>query len=395
MFISDEIEFIGVNDHAVDLFEGQYKVPHGMSYNSYVIKDEKIAVMDTADGHFTAEWLQNLARALGGRTPDYLVAQHMEPDHSAGIAAFMQAYPKAKIVASSKAFVMIGQFFGTQYEDRRVVVGEGDTLSLGSRTLHFIAAPMVHWPEVIVTYDDKDKILFSADGFGTFGAIDTQSETGGAKGAAKEAWADEARRYYIGIVGKYGVQVQSLLKKAASLDIRTICPLHGEILKENLGYYLGLYDTWSAYRAETDGVLIAYASVYGNTKKAAEALAAKLRENGCKEVKVIDLARADMSEATAQAFRYNKIVLASVTYNGDVFPCMRAYVESLTERNFQKRTVGMIENGSWSPMAARTMKKMLENSKEIVYAEPIVTLRSAQNGESEAQLAALAGALSK
>lgn len=395
MFISDEIEFIGVNDHAVDLFEGQYKVPHGMSYNSYVIKDEKIAVMDTADGHFTAEWLQNLARALGGRTPDYLVAQHMEPDHSAGIAAFMQAYPKAKIVASSKAFVMIGQFFGTQYEDRRVVVGEGDTLPLGSRTLHFIAAPMVHWPEVIVTYDDKDKILFSADGFGTFGAIDPRSETGGAKGAAKETWADEARRYYIGIVGKYGVQVQSLLKKAASLDIRMICPLHGEILKENLGYYLGLYDTWSAYRAETDGVLIACASVYGNTKKAAETLAAKLRENGCEEVKVIDLARADMAEATAQAFRYNKIVLASVTYNGDVFPCMRAYIESLTERNFQKRTVGMIENGSWSPMAARTMKKMLENSKEIVYAEPIVTLRSAQNGESEAQLAALAGALSK
>ena len=395
MFISNEIEYIGVNDHAVDLFEGQYKVPQGMSYNSYVIKDEKIAVMDTADGHFTAEWLQNLARALGGRTPDYLVAQHIEPDHSAGIAAFMQAYPKAKIVASAKAFAMIGQFFGTQYEDRRVIVGEGDTLALGSRALHFVAAPMVHWPEVIVTYDDKEKILFSADGFGRFGAIDPKSETGGVKGAAKEAWADEARRYYIGIVGKYGAQVQSLLKKAAALDIRMICPLHGEILKENLGYYLGLYDTWSAYRAETDGVLIAYASVYGNTKKAAETLAEKLRKNGCKEVRVFDLARADMSEVTAQAFRYNKLALASVTYNGDVFPCMRAFIESLTERNFQKRTVGMIENGTWAAVAARTMKKMLENSKEISYAEPIVTVRSALNEESEAQLTALANALSK
>ncbi len=395
MFISNEIEYIGVNDHVVDLFEGQYKVPQGMSYNSYVIKDEKIAVMDTADGHFTAEWLQNLARALGGRTPDYLVAQHIEPDHSAGIAAFMQTYPKAKIVASAKAFAMIGQFFGTQYEDRRVIVGEGDTLALGSRALHFVAAPMVHWPEVIVTYDDKEKILFSADGFGRFGAIDLKSETGGVKGAAKEAWADEARRYYIGIVGKYGAQVQSLLKKAAALDIRMICPLHGEILKENLGYYLGLYDTWSAYRAETDGVLIAYASVYGNTKKAAETLAEKLRKNGCKEVRVFDLARADMSEVTAQAFRYNKLALASVTYNGDVFTCMRAFIESLTERNFQKRTVGMIENGTWAAVAARTMKKMLENSKEISYAEPIVTVRSALNAESEAQLTALADALSK
>lgn len=395
MFISNEIEYIGVNDHAVDLFEGQYKVPQGMSYNSYVIKDEKIAVMDTVDGHFTAEWLQNLARALGGRTPDYLVAQHIEPDHSAGIAAFMQAYPHAKIVASAKAFAMIGQFFDTQYEDRRITVGEGDTLPLGTRTLHFIAAPMVHWPEVIVTYEDKEKILFSADGFGRFGAIDQKSETGGAKGAAKEAWADEARRYYIGIVGKYGVQVQSLLKKAAALDIRTICPLHGEILKENLGYYLGLYDTWSAYRAETDGVLIAYASVYGNTKKAAETLAEKLCKDGCKEVRVFDLARADMSEVTAQAFRYNKLVLASVTYNGDVFPCMRAFIESLTERNFQKRTVGIIENGTWAAVAAKTIRKMLENSKEITYAEPVVTVRSAMNEESEAQLTALAGALSK
>lgn len=395
MFISNEIEYIGVNDHAVDLFEGQYKVPQGMSYNSYVIKDEKIAVMDTVDGRFTAEWLQNLARALGGRTPDYLVAQHIEPDHSAGIAAFMQAYPRAKIVASAKAFSMIGQFFGTQYEDRRVAVSEGDTLPLGSRALHFIAAPMVHWPEVIVTYDDKEKILFSADGFGKFGAIDQKSETGGAKDAEKEAWADEARRYYIGIVGKYGAQVQSLLKKAAALDIRTICPLHGEILKENLGYYLGLYDTWSAYRAETDGVLIAYASAYGNTKKAAETLAEKLRKGGLKEVRVFDLARADLSEVTAQAFRYDKLALASVTYNGDIFPCMRAFLESLTERNFQKRTVGIIENGTWAPTAARTIRKSLENSKEIAYAEPIVTIRSALSEESEAQLAALAAALCK
>lgn len=388
-FVSDSVKYIGVNDHDVDLFEGQYKVPHGMSYNSYVVVDEKIAVTDTVDARFTAEWLQNLSRALGGRQPDYLVAQHIEPDHSAGIAAFMQAYPHAKIVASAKAFAMIGQFFGTQYEDRRVVVGEGDTLPLGTRTLHFVAAPMVHWPEVIVTYDDKDKILFSADAFGKFGALDEENCTQG------DAWANEARRYYIGIVGKYGAQVQSLLKKAAALNIQTICPLHGPVLKENLGYYLGLYDAWSSYEAETDGVLIAYASVYGNTKKAAETLAKKLRENGCAAVKLVDLARADAAEAVADAFRYSKLVLASVTYNGELFPCMRAYIENLTERNFKKRKVGIVENGTWAAAAAKTMKKMLENSKEIEYVEPIVTVRSTLDAESEARLAELANALAE
>ncbi len=384
MFIADEIEYVGVNDHRVDLFEGQYKVPHGMSYNSYVVKDEKIAVMDTVDAHFAGEWLENLQRVLGGRKPDYLVVQHMEPDHSANVAVFMETYPDAQIVASAKAFAMMGQFFGTQYEDRRLVVGEGDTLALGARTLHFVAAPMVHWPEVIVTYEDKDKILFSADGFGKFGALDSD-----------EAWADEARRYYIGIVGKYGAQVQALLKKAAALDIRTICPLHGPVLTGNLGYYLGLYDTWSSYAAETEGVLVAYASVYGNTKKAAETLAEKLRGLGCPAVKLVDLARDDMAEAVADAFRYTKIVLASPTYNGDVFPFMRTFVEHLTERNFRRRTVGVIENGSWAPVAAKTMKQMLENSKEITFAQPTVTVRSAMNAENEAQLSALAEALAK
>ena len=384
MFIADEIEYVGVNDHRVDLFEGQYKVPHGMSYNSYVVKDEKIAVMDTVDAHFAGEWLENLQRVLGGRQPDYLVVQHMEPDHSANVAVFMETYPSAQIVASAKAFAMMGQFFGTQYEDRRLVVGEGDTLALGARTLHFVAAPMVHWPEVIVTYEDKDKILFSADGFGKFGALDSD-----------EAWADEARRYYIGIVGKYGAQVQALLKKAVALDIRTICPLHGPVLTENLGYYLGLYDTWSSYAAETEGVLVAYTSVYGNTKKAAETLAEKLRGLGCPAVKLVDLARDDMAEAVADAFRYTKIVLASPTYNGDVFPFMRTFVEHLTERNFRRRTVGVIENGSWAPVAAKTMKQMLENSKEITFAQPTVTVRSAMNAENEAQLSALAEALVK
>ena len=384
MFIADEIEYVGVNDHRVDLFEGQYKVPHGMSYNSYVVKDEKIAVMDTVDAHFAGEWLENLQRVLGGRQPDYLVVQHMEPDHSANVAVFMETYPNAQIVASAKAFAMMGQFFGTQYEDRRLVVGEGDTLALGARTLHFVAAPMVHWPEVIVTYEDKDKILFSADGFGKFGALDSD-----------EAWADEARRYYIGIVGKYGAQVQALLKKAVALDIRTICPLHGPVLTENLGYYLGLYDTWSSYAAETEGVLVAYTSVYGNTKKAAETLAEKLRGLGCPAVKLADLARDDMAEAVADAFRYTKIVLASPTYNGDVFPFMRTFVEHLTERNFRRRTVGVIENGSWAPVAAKTMKQMLENSKEITFAQPTVTVRSAMNAENEAQLSALAEALVK
>ena len=384
MFIADEIEYVGVNDHRVDLFEGQYKVPHGMSYNSYVVKDEKIAVMDTVDAHFAGEWLENLQRVLGGRQPDYLVVQHMEPDHSANVAVFMETYPSAQIVASAKAFAMMGQFFGTQYEDRRLVVGEGDTLALGARTLHFVAAPMVHWPEVIVTYEDKDKILFSADGFGKFGALDSD-----------EAWADEARRYYIGIVGKYGAQVQALLKKAVALDIRTICPLHGPVLTENLGYYLGLYDTWSSYAAETEGVLVAYTSVYGNTKRAAETLAEKLRGLGCPAVKLVDLARDDMAEAVADAFRYTKIVLASPTYNGDVFPFMRTFVEHLTERNFRRRTVGVIENGSWAPVAAKTMKQMLENSKEITFAQPTVTVRSAMNAENEAQLSALAEALVK
>lgn len=374
-----DIVYVGVNDHEVDLFEGQYVVPNGMAYNSYVIMDEKIAVMDTVDAHFGEEWMNNLKGAMQGRTPDYLIVQHMEPDHSANIARFADAYPDAKIVASAKAFVMMKNFFGTDYPDRQIVVGEGDTLSLGAHTLTFVTAPMVHWPEVIVTYDSAAKVLFSADGFGKFGALDVE-----------EDWACEARRYYIGIVGKYGAPVQALLKKAAGLDIERIYPLHGPLLTENLGYYLNLYNTWSSYGVESEGVVIAYASVYGNTKKAALLLADKLKEYGCPKVVVSDLAREDMAECVEDAFRYGKLVLASVTYNGDVFPFMKEFINHLTERNFQNRTVGFIENGSWAPMATKTMKGMLENAKNLTYCANEVKVTSALNDASIAQIDALA-----
>ncbi len=382
MNITKDVRYVGVNDHQVDLFEGQYIVPNGMAYNSYVILDDKVAVMDTVDRNFTHEWLDNLESALGGRKPDYLVVQHMEPDHSANIQNFAKTYPAAKIVSSAKAFTMMGQFFGTDFADRQVVVGEGDTLALGKHTLHFVTAPMVHWPEVIMTWDDADKILFSADGFGKFGALD-----------ADEDWACEARRYYIGIVGKYGAQVQNVLKKAAGLDIQIICPLHGPILTENLGYYLNLYNTWSSYGVESEGIVVAYTSVYGNTKAAVEKFAARLRALGCPKVTVNDLARCDMAEAVEDAFRYGKLVLATTTYNADIFPFMREFIEHLTERNFQNRTVGFIENGTWAPMAARTMKKMLEGCKNLTLVEPTVTIKSALNDESAAQLEALAQAL--
>ncbi len=384
MNISQDIRYVGVNDHEVDLFEGQYTVPNGMAYNSYVILDEKIAVMDTVDKNFGEEWLKNLSETLGGRTPDYLVVQHMEPDHSANIAGFTEAYPEAKIVATKKAFEIMGQFFGTDYADRQVVVGEKDTLSLGKHTLTFVTAPMVHWPEVIVTYDDADKVLFSADAFGKFGALD-----------AEEDWACEARRYYIGIVGKYGVQVQALLKKAAALDIRTICPLHGPILTENLEYYIGLYNTWSSYGVESEGVAIAYTSVYGNTRKAALLLADKLKEKGCPKVAVTDLARDDMAEAVEDAFRYGKLVLATTTYNAEIFPFMREFIAHLSERNFQNRTIGIIENGSWAPMAAKVIRAAFEKSKNITFTDTTVTIKSALNAESSAQLEALAEELSK
>ncbi|MCI9427181.1 MAG: FprA family A-type flavoprotein [Eubacterium sp.] len=379
MEITNDIKYVGVNDHEIDLFEGQYIVENGMAYNSYVILDEKIAVMDTVDANFKEEWLKNLASALSGKTPDYLIVQHMEPDHSANIAAFMETYPSAKIVASAKAFTMIKQFFGTDYPDRQMVVKEGDTLSLGKHELSFVAAPMVHWPEVIVTYDAHDKVLFSADGFGKFGALDVE-----------EDWACEARRYYIGIVGKYGAQVQTLLKKASALDIQTICPLHGPILTENLDYYLGLYNTWSSYAVETEGVVIAYTSVYGNTKKAAELLAETLEALGCPKVAISDLARCDMAEAVEDAFRYGKLVLASPTYNGDVFPFMREFIHNLTERNYQKRTVALIENGSWAPTAVKTMQKMLEGCKDLTFANTNVKIMSALNDDSIAQIKALA-----
>ena len=382
MRITDDILYVGVNDHDVDLFEGQYVVPNGMSYNSYVIMDEKIAVMDTVDARFGEEWLKNLAGVLNGRKPDYLIVQHMEPDHSANTAKFLEVYPEAKIVASQKAFGMIKNFFGSDYADRRVVVGEGDTLALGKHTLAFVTAPMVHWPEVIVTYDTCDKVLFSADGFGKFGALDVE-----------EDWACEARRYYIGIVGKYGYQVQSLLKKAAGLDIQIICPLHGPVLTENLGYYIGLYDTWSSYKVESDGVVIAYTSIYGNTKKAVELLAEKLRANGCPKVVVTDLARDDMAEAIEDAFRYGKLVLATTTYNGDVFPFMHTFIHGLVERNYQNRTIAFIENGSWTPIAARVMREMFANSKNITFAENTVTIMSALDEKSMAQLDALAAEL--
>ncbi|MBE6847563.1 MAG: flavin reductase [Oscillospiraceae bacterium] len=382
MHITSDIRYIGVNDHNIDLFEGQYIVPNGMAYNSYVIMDDKIAVMDTVDAAFTHEWLDNLQNALGGRKPDYLIVQHMEPDHSANIMQFVKAYPDAKIVSSVKAFAMMKNFFGTDFAERQVVVGEGSVLELGKHTLHFVAAPMVHWPEVIVTYDSTDRVLFSADGFGKFGALDVD-----------EDWACEARRYYIGIVGKYGAQVQALLKKAAGLDIQIICPLHGPVLKENLGYYLNLYNIWSGYQPEEDGIVIAYTSVYGNTKKAVMQLAEKLRANGCPKVVVNDLARCDMAEAVEDAFRYSKLVLATTTYNAEIFPFMREFINHLTERNFSNRTVAFIENGSWAPLAAKVMKSMLEKSRNLKYAENTVRILSALNEESTAQLNALADEL--
>ena len=377
--VSEDIFYIGVNDHQIDLFEGQYDVPNGMAYNSYVIIDDKIAIIDSVDINFKDEWLNNVSKVLNGNKPDYLIIQHMEPDHSANIMNFMKTYPNTTVVSSAKAFVMMKNFFGTDFEDNRIVVGEMDTLTLGKHTLTFVTAPMVHWPEVMVTYDSYDKVLFSADGFGKFGALDVE-----------EDWACEARRYYIGIVGKYGAQVQALLKKASTLDIQIICPLHGPVLTENLGYYIGLYDTWSSYAVETEGIVIAYTSVYGNTKKAVMMLADKLREKGCPKVVVNDLARCDMAEAVEDAFRYSKLVLATTTYNADIFPFMKEFIHHLTERNFSNRTVAFIENGSWAPMATKVMKGMLEGSKNLTYAENTVKILSALNEESTNQVEALA-----
>lgn len=384
MEITKDIRYVGVNDHKVDLFEGQYIVPNGMAYNSYVILDEKIAVMDTVDRNFTHEWLDKLAAVLEDKEPDYLIIQHMEPDHSANIANFMKTYPNATIVSSTKAFAMMKNFFGTDFSDRRIVVEEGDTLTLGKHTLTFVGAPMVHWPEVLVTYDSTDKILFSADGFGKFGALDVEEE-----------WADEARRYYIGIVGKYGAQVQNLLKKAATLDIQIICPLHGPVLTENLGYYLNLYNTWSSYSVESEGIVIAYTSVYGNTEKAVKLLAEKLKARNCPKVIVHDLARTDMAKAVEDAFCYGRIVLATTTYNADIFPFMKEFIHHLTERNFQNRTVALIENGSWAPLAAKTMKSMLEGCKNLTFTNTTVKIMSALNDSSCAQLDALADELCK
>ncbi len=382
MNITKDITYIGVNDHKIDLFEGQYKVPNGMAYNSYMICGPKIAVMDTVDARFVHEWLDKLDAALGGRKPDYLVVQHMEPDHSSGIEMFAKTYPSAEIVSSAKAFAMMGQFFGAEFEDRRVVIKDGDTLELGEHTLHFVGAPMVHWPEVIVTYDDKDKVLFSADGFGKFGALDV-------KGGEEDDWACEARRYYVGIVGKYGAQVQALLKKAAGLDIEKICPLHGPVLTENLGYYINLYNIWSSYGVESEGIMIAYTSVYGHTKEAVEKLADKLRAKGCPKVVVTDLARSDMAEAVEDAFRYGKIVLATTTYNAEIFPFMREFINHLVERGWRDRRVGIIENGSWAPLAAKTIKKMLEPCKNITYTDATVTIRSALDASSSGSLEAM------
>ncbi len=379
MDITKSIKYIGVIDNEIDLFEGQYTVENGMAYNSYAILDEKIAVLDTVDAYFSEEWMGNVKTVLNGKAPDYLIVQHMEPDHSANIVTFMHAYPETTIVSSAKAFVMMKQFFGEDFPERRITVGEGDELSLGTHTLVFVMAPLVHWPEVFVTYDKTEKVPFSADAFGKFGALD-----------ADEDWACEARRYYFGIVGKYGAQVQTLLKKAAALDIQTICPLHGPVLSENLDYFLSLYDTWSAYRPENEGVMIAYASVYGNTKKAAELLAEELRKNGCSKVVISDLARSDMAENVEDAFRYSKLVLASPTYNADVFPFMREFLLNLTERNYQNRTVGFIENGSWASAAERVMKKMLENSKNLTYLETSAHLKSALNEESTEQIKKMA-----
>lgn len=377
--VTNDIVYVGVNDHQVDLFEGLYDVPNGMSYNSYVILDQKVAVMDTVDQYFTDEWLNNVANALGGRTPDYLVVQHMEPDHSANIVNFLKVYPNATVVGNAKTFAMMANFFGQDAIANKLVVADGQTLSLGNHNLTFVFAPMVHWPEVMLTYDSYSKVLFSADAFGKFGALDVEEE-----------WACEARRYYIGIVGKYGAQVQTLLKKAANLDIATICPLHGPILTENLGYYLDLYNTWSSYGVESDGVVIAYTSVYGHTKQAVEKLAQLLRDNGCAKVVVNDLARCDMAEAVEDAFRYGKIVLATTTYNADIFPFMKHFVQHLTERNYQNRTIGIIENGTWAPMAAKLIKNMFANSKNITFAPTTVTILSALNDQSNQQLEQLA-----
>ena len=379
MKIADGIFYVGVNDRKIDLFEGQYVVPEGMAYNSYVVKDEKTAVFDTVDARKGEEWFSNLEAVLGKDAPDYLIVQHMEPDHSANIAAFKAKYPDTTIVASRQAFMMMKNFFGTDYADNRIIVGEGDKLPLGKRTLTFVTAPMVHWPEVIVTYDDLDKTLFSADAFGKFGALD-----------ADEDWDCEARRYYFGIVGKYGAQVQTLLKKAANLDITRICPLHGPVLDENVGYYVGKYDLWSSYGTESDGVVIAYTSVYGNTRKAVELLEQKLIEKGCPKVTVFDLARDDMAEAVEDAFRYGKLVLATTTYNADIFPFMRTFIEHLTERNYQNRTIGFIENGSWAPTAAKVMAGMLEKSKNLSFAIATVHVKSALDETSKAEIDALA-----
>lgn len=378
MQVTDSIRYVGVNDHQVDLFEGQYQVPNGMSYNSYVILDEKVAVMDTVDIHFGEEWMANVKAVLAGRTPDYLIVQHMEPDHSANISRFLEEYPQATVVATAKAFVMMKQFFGNDYADRRIVASEMSELSLGAHTLHFVMTPMVHWPEVMVTYESSEKVLFSADGFGKFGALDCD-----------EPWDDEARRYYIGIVGKYGVQVQALLKKAAALDIAVICPLHGPVLTSDLSHYVNLYQLWSTYTPEKEAVVIAYASVYGNTKEAALLLADTLREKG-KEVHVYDLARCDMSQAVADAFCCSSLVLASITYNADCYPCMKTFINQLVEHNYQKRTVGFIENGSWAPMAAKVMQKMLEGCKNLTMAEPVVTVRGAVNEQAKEQIQELA-----
>lgn len=374
MQVTDSIRYVGVNDHQVDLFEGQYQVPNGMSYNSYVILDEKIAVMDTVDIHFGEEWMANVKAVLAGRMPDYLIVQHMEPDHSANIGRFLEEYPQATVVATAKAFVMMKQFFGNDYADRRIVASEMSELSLGAHTLHFVMTPMVHWPEVMVTYESSEKVLFSADGFGKFGALDCD-----------EPWDDEARRYYIGIVGKYGVQVQALLKKAAALDIAVICPLHGPVLTSDLSHYVNLYQLWSTYTPEKEAVVIAYASVYGNTKKAALLLADTLREKG-KEVHVYDLARCDMSQAVADAFCCSSLVLASITYNADIYPCMKTFINQLVEHNYQNRIVGFIENGSWAPMAAKVMQKMLEGCKKLTFAEPIVTVRGAVTKQAKPQI---------
>lgn len=382
MIITTDIKYVGVNDHNIDLFEGQYVVPNGMAYNSYAIIDDKIAVMDTVDARFTHEWLDNVENALNGRKADFLVVQHMEPDHSANIENFMNMYADAKIVSTEKAFKIMNQFFGTEFSDRRIVVKEGDTLSLGKHTLNFVTAPMVHWPEVMVTYDSFDKVLFSADGFGKFGALDVE-----------EDWACEARRYYIGIVGKYGAQVQALLKKAAGLEIEKICPLHGPVLSENLEYYISLYDTWSSYSVESEGIMIAYTSVYGNTKAAVNLLAEKLKQKGCPKVVVCDLAREDMAEAVEDAFRYGKLVLATTTYNAEIFPFMKHFIDNLTERNYQNRTVAFVENGSWAPLAAKVMRNLLANSKNITYTDTTVTIKSALNDESKEQLEKLSDEL--